>query len=70
MLSSNGRNLTNLHSILSLVSLISEDAKLRYYDHSCTITLWVDASAIGLGACLIQDGVPVAYASKSLTAMA
>ena len=52
----------------SIKSLISEDAKLRYYDRSRPITLQVDASAIGLGACLIQDGAPVAYASKSLTA--
>ena len=31
------------------------------------MTVQVDASQRGLGACLLQEGEPIAYASKSLT---
>ena len=40
---------------------------LRYYDWSKPVTLQCDASLKGLGACIIQDGQPIAFASKSLT---
>ena len=40
---------------------------LRYYDQSKPATLQCDASLKGLGACIIQDGQPIAFASKSLT---
>ena len=40
---------------------------LRYYDQSKPVTLQCDASLKGLGACIIQDGQPIAFASKSLT---
>ena len=40
---------------------------LRYYDRSKLVTLQCDASLKGLGACIIQDGQPIAFASKSLT---
>ena len=39
---------------------------LRYYDQSKPVTLQCDASLKGLGACIIQDGHPIAFASKSL----
>ena len=39
---------------------------LRYYDQSKPVTLQCDASLKGLGACIIQDGQPIAFASKSL----
>ncbi|KAL8616164.1 hypothetical protein ACOMHN_066650 [Nucella lapillus] len=39
---------------------------LAYFDPSKPITLQVDASKFGLGAVLIQDGKPIAFASKSL----
>ena len=39
---------------------------LRYYDQSKLVTLQCDASLKGLGACIIQDGKPIAFASKSL----
>ena len=40
---------------------------LRYYDRNKPVTLQCDASLKGLGACIIQDGHPIAFVSKSLT---
>ena len=40
---------------------------LRYYDPSKKSTIQVDASSRGLGEALIQEGKPIAFASKSLT---
>ena len=40
---------------------------LGYYDAKKELTLQVDASSTGLGAALIQEGQPIAYASKALT---
>ena len=39
---------------------------LRYYDQSKLVILQCDASLKGLGACIIQDRQPIAFASKSL----
>ena len=47
--------------------LVSSPAMLKLYDPHSEITLSVDASQYGLGACIMQDGVPVAYASRTLT---
>ena len=40
---------------------------LRYYDQSKPVTLQCNASLKGLEACIIQDGQPIAFVSKSLT---
>ena len=40
---------------------------LRYYDPKLPVGLQVDASKSGLGAVLIQDSAPIAYASRALT---
>ena len=40
---------------------------LAYFDETKEVVLQVDASQSGLGAALLQEGKPVAYASKSLT---
>ena len=40
---------------------------LGYYDRRKEVTVQADASLRGLGACLIQEGRPIAFASKSLT---
>ena len=51
----------------ALKASISDDSLLSYYDTQKTVTLEVDASGKGLGACLTQDGKPVAFASKRLS---
>ena len=40
---------------------------LGYYNRRKAVIVQVDASLRGLGTCLIQDGKPIAFASKSLT---
>lgn len=48
--------------------ILSSPPVLRYFDTDCgTTTLQCDASESGLGACLLQDGQPVQYASRALT---
>jgi hypothetical protein len=51
----------------NMKTVISNTPVLAYYDNAMPITLQVDASKYGLGATLMQDGRPVAYASKALT---
>ena len=41
---------------------------LAYCDAAKTLLLQTDSSRSGLGATLLQEGKPIAYASKSLTA--
>ncbi|XP_033731071.1 uncharacterized protein K02A2.6-like [Pecten maximus] len=54
-------------SFQRLKQFVTEAPVLRYYDPCKEITLTVDASSTGLGAALIQDGQPIAYASRALT---
>ena len=42
---------------------------LQYYDPSKSVRVQIDASQSGLGAVVMQNGQPIAYASKSLTTM-
>ena len=46
---------------------ISQPPVLRYFDPLKPVTLSVDASKSVLGAACLQDGLPVAYASRALT---
>ena len=46
---------------------MTESTTLSYFDPKKDIVLQVDASMKGLGAALIQEGNPVAFASKALT---
>ena len=46
---------------------ISSTPILRYYNLAEEVTLQCDASQTGLGAALMQNGQPVAYASRALT---
>ena len=56
-------------SFQKIKDLIAKSATkpLRYYDRSKPVTVQADASQRGLGVCLLQDGQPIACASKSLT---
>ena len=52
--------------------LLVQDAALAHYDVNRTLKLYCDASAYGLGACLVHvmddsSEKPVAYASHTLT---
>ena len=47
--------------------LIRKEATLAYFDPNKESVIQVDASSRGLGAALLQDGRPIAFASKSLT---
>ena len=40
---------------------------LKYYDRNKPMILQCDTSLKGLGACILQDNKPIAFASKSLT---
>ena len=40
---------------------------LRYYDRTKPVTVQADASQRELDTCLVQEGKPIAFASKSLT---
>ena len=46
--------------------IITRDPVLKYYDVNADVVVQVDASCHGLGACLMQNGQPVAYASRAL----
>ena len=48
-------------------TILSTTPVIKYFDLGATPTLQCDTSMNGLGACLMQDGHPVAYASRSLT---
>ena len=46
---------------------VISDTTLRYFNPSLLVTIQVKASQVGLGAVLLQNGKPVAFASKALT---
>ena len=46
---------------------VTKTPVLRYYNVKEEVTLQCDASQFGLGAALMQNGQPVAYASRALT---
>ena len=46
---------------------IVSDTTLRYFNPSLPVTIQVNASQVGLGAALLQDNRPIAFASKALT---
>ncbi|CAC5365635.1 unnamed protein product [Mytilus coruscus] len=50
-----------------LKDIITKNPVLSFYDVSKPVTVSCDASQCGLGAMLIQDNKPVAYASRLLT---
>ena len=46
---------------------VISDTTLRYFDPSLPVTIQVNTSQVGLGAALLQNGKPIAFASKALT---
>lgn len=51
----------------NLKKSITDAPVLVFYQPDKELTLSLDASSIGLGAVLLQEGFPVAYAAKALT---
>ena len=60
-------NPTYQEAFNQIKKLVCQDTTLRYFDVRKPVTVQVDASKKGLGAALLQDGCPVAFASKALT---
>jgi hypothetical protein len=58
---------THKQAFLDIKTAIASPPVLQYYDVKKDVTLPCDASQKGLGAACLQDGVPVAYASRALT---
>ena len=50
-----------------LKELISNAPLLKYFNPTERVEVQVDASSTGLGACLMQGGQPIHYASRALT---
>ncbi|KAJ3650090.1 hypothetical protein Zmor_021798 [Zophobas morio] len=49
-----------------LKNILTTEPLLKFYDPNKSLVLSVDASRDGLGAALLQEGAPIAYASRSL----
>lgn len=47
--------------------VLCESPVLGCFDHTKPVTLCVDASSVGLGAAILQENKPIAYASRALT---
>jgi len=50
-----------------LKQMLSTAPCLAYFDQSKDVVIQADASSVGLGCALLQDGRPIAYASRGLT---
>lgn len=54
-------------AFIKLKDAITKASILKYYNPDEPLTLQCDASETGLGAALLQNGVPAAYGSRALT---
>ena len=52
---------------LKALIINAEQKSLKFYNRNLPILVQADASKIGLGAALLQEGQPIAFASKSLS---
>ncbi|GFS01191.1 retrovirus-related Pol polyprotein from transposon 17.6 [Elysia marginata] len=52
---------------LELKEKVAEATTLKYFDPNEPLSLQVDSSVDGMGAVLLQKGMPIEYASRSLT---
>ena len=55
------------NAVDTVKSLISRNPILRHYDPDDDLVIQCDASKDGLGACLLQKGQPIMYASRMMT---
>lgn len=58
---------TEINALNKIKKKLTESPVLQFYNPNKEITVSVDSSSTGLGACLLQEKLPVCYASKSLT---
>ncbi|RXN31866.1 Retrovirus-related Pol poly from transposon [Labeo rohita] len=54
-------------AVQEIKRMITDTPVLKYYDIDKPVTIQSDASKNGLGCCLLQQGQPVAFASRALT---
>ena len=54
-------------AIKTIKKLVTDPSVLRYYDVKEEVTIECDTDEVGLGTVLLQNGHPVAFASRSLT---
>jgi hypothetical protein len=52
----------------NIKSILTREPVLKFFDPTKKSVIQADASQHGLGACLLQEGNPIAYASRSLSA--
>ena len=57
---------THTKILEALKAEVKDNMTLQYFDPQKEITIKCDASQKGLGACLLQDGKPVNFSSRSL----
>ena len=55
------------NAIEKLKQALTNSTVLQYFNQDKPITIQTDASQSGIGSCLLQEGHPVIYASRSLT---
>ena len=61
-------SIEHTESVNRIKEMLVSKQWLVFYDVNKEVTFEVDACNTGLGAALLQDGKPVAYASRSMTA--
>jgi len=59
---------THQQAFDKLKRVVSAAPVLRFFDPSKPdVTMQTDSSSTGIGSCLLQDGQPIAFASRALT---